>query len=218
MDEKMSKKIDFAMLAVGAVVILIFAWQYFQSAGTPAEVKPEEQPAPSADSAPAGEYPEYAALQGMRSVELAKGFESWTPEAKVDPEKTRTASLTITGNVSEAFLLVKAGREGQPFSQWESFYFKLNDAGGHVFRPQSLKTPVSIITSLLFNLYDLPYLPTVPYSEEREPERANLLAMLKPGARLYLTTFISSLRPGSIEELTLYYACVEGSDCSIAIQ
>ena len=218
MDEKMSKKIDLALLAVGVVVILIFVWQYFQSSGKPADVKPEEQTAPAADAAPAGEYPEYAALQGMRSVELAGNFESWTPDAKVDPEKTRTAVLTVAGNVSDAFLLVKASREGQPFTQWDSFYFKLNDTGGHLFRPQSLKTPDSIIPSLLFNLYDLPYLPSVPYSEEREPERANLLAMLKPGARLYLTTFISSLKPGSIEGLTLYYACAADSDCSITIK
>lgn len=161
----------------------------------------------------------YDDLAGMQQVQLAKDFASWTPDAKLEDEKTRTLSLAVKGQITKAFLAVKASVGGKPLTKYESIFVKFNDDGGHLFRPQSLETPSDAAsTSLLFDLNALPVLPSVPYDETRTPDTANPAALLKDGRTVKLTAFISSLRPALIEDLTVSYVCADGSDCSIAIK
>ncbi|HTK60555.1 MAG TPA: hypothetical protein VL283_05140, partial [Candidatus Baltobacteraceae bacterium] len=152
-------------------------------------------------------------------LEIAKDFASWTPGAKIDDEKVRTASLSVTGQVAKAYLSVKASVGGKPLTKYESVFIKLNDAGGHLFRPMSLETPADeTATDLLFDMRDVPVLPTVPYDETRTPEKADLLATLGDGKTVKLTAFISSLRPALIEELSISYVCAAETDCAIALK
>lgn len=213
----MSKKLDLAMLIVAVAVVAVLGWQYGKSRGTKPEAASET---PASSSAASGDESASAApsLEGMKRLDLAAGLESWTPEAKVDAEKVRSAVLDVKGQVAEAYLSAHVTSDEKPFTKWDSLYVKLNDLGGHLFRPQSLPAEEGTGTGLLYSLYDVPYLPTVPYSEEREPERADMLALFKPGARLYLTSFISSLRPSRIEELSIRYRCETGQDCEVSIR
>jgi len=114
---------------------------------------------------------------------------------------------------------VKASVEGKPLTKYESVFVKFDGEGGHLFRPQSLETPSDpAATNLLFGLDALPVLPTVPYDEKRQPRKEDVTALLTDGKRVKLTAFISSLRPAVLDDLTLTYACADGSDCSISVQ
>ncbi len=212
MEEKSIQKLNAAISVVFIVAALILF-------GVALKNRNASGPVPEA-AAPVEtkETQEYQDLAGMRQLDLAKDFASWTPGAKVEPEKTRSASLVVLGNVSKAFLTVKASVDGKPLTKYESVFVKFNDAGGHLFRPRSLATPASGVTSLLFELNDVPVLPSIPYDETREPSKADLVEVLKDGKTVKLTAFISSLRPALFDELSLSYLCAEGSDCSISLR
>ncbi len=167
---------------------------------------------------PSDETQQYQDLAGMQQLALAKDFASWTPGAKVDPDKTRGDVIAVKGQIAKAYLIVNASLDGKPLTKYESIFVKLNDVGGHLFRPQTLTTPKSDVTSLLFSLSDAPVLTSIPYDESRVPEKADLAATLKDGKMVKLTAFISSLRPALLENLSISYVCAEGSECGLTLK
>ncbi len=211
MDEKAIQRLNTAIsvvFIVAAAALFIIALRH-RGSGAPT-------PAPQAATG----TPETAAfddLAGMRQLQLAKGFASWTPDAKIDEGKTRALSLAVKGQVAKAYLGVSASVAGKPLTKYESVFVKFNDVGGHLFRPRSLKTPDDAgPTRLLYDLNELPVLPSVPYDETRKPTTAVPYALFKDGRSVRLTAFISSLRPALLEDLSISYVCAEGSDCAIA--
>jgi hypothetical protein len=218
MDEKMIQKLNTAISAVfivAAVVLFGAALKNRDASEAPADDAPAAETASEGESASEA----YADLDGMKSLPLAEGFASWTPGAKVEDEKVRGGQLAVTGEVAKAYLRVKASVEGKPLTKYESVFVKLNDAGGHLFRPMSLATPAdAAATVLLYDLADVAVLPSVPYDETRTPEKADLRATLAAGKAPKLTAFISSLRPALLEEMSLSYVCAEGSDCAISLK
>ncbi len=217
MDEKKLQKVNTivsAVFIVAAAVLLVAAIRH-RSAG---------QTTGTADTASTG-TPEtsgmqtYEDLSGMTRLDLAKDFASWTPDAKLADGKVRTAALSVKGQIAKAYLNVKASVGGKPLTKYESVFVKLNDTGGHLFRPRSLNTPAdAAATSLLYEMDSVPVLPGVPYDEKRTPQDADLLALLKDGKSVRLTAFVSSLRPALLEELSIVYVCTDGSDCSVSLK
>lgn len=216
MDEKKIQKLNTAISAVFivAAALLFTAALKHRGAGTPAT------PTDTATSTPVTSTTQtYDDLAGMQQVELAKDFASWTPDAKLETEKTRAATLTVKGQITKAYLNVKASVGGKPLTKYESIFVKFGLTGGHLFRPSSLPTPASdSSTSLLYDLSELSVLPTVPYDESRTPEKVDVTALLQDGKTIKLTSFISSLRPALLEDLSVSYVCADGSDCSISIK
>ncbi len=217
MDEKLSKQLNLAITAVFFAAAGLLVWSAINRQQT--LVAGEDETASATDTADVAATPEYASAKGFASVALAQGFASWTPDGKLDDTKTRSVTLEVVGEVAQAYLLVRATQGENTLTKWDSYYFKINHAGGHLFRPMSLPAPAEEnVTVLLYDLSDVPYLPGVPYSEDRIPEKADLRAELKPGSHPVITTFISSLRPSEIVEATLSYKCAEGSDCALTIK
>lgn len=217
MDEKMIQKLNTAISAVFIVAAVVLFGAALKNRGTDADAPADA--VSDASSTVESATQAYDDLDGMKSLELAKDFASWTPGATVEDEKVRGGSLAVTGQVSKAFLRVKASVDGKPLTKYESLFVKLNDAGGHLFRPMSLETPDdAAATALLYDLHDVAVLPTVPYDESRTPEKADLFATLADGKSVKLTAFISSLRPALIEEMSISYVCAEGSDCAIVLK
>ncbi len=211
MEEKTIQKLNMAISAVfiGAAAILFgIALKH----RTPAPATENASPAP------VGETQEYQDLAGMQRLELVEDFASWTPGAKVEAEKTRSVTIDVKGEVAKAFLTVKASLDGKPLTKYESIFVKLNDEGGHLFRPQSLETPDADVTSLLYELNGVPVLASIPYDESRTPEKADLAATLQGGKSARLTAFVSSLRPALIEKLSISYVCADGSDCALTLR
>ncbi len=204
-----------AVFIVAAVVLFGAALKNRDTEAEPASEAPASETSPAAGS----ETQAYDDLDGMKRLELGAAFASWTPGAKVEDEKVLGGTLAVTGTVAKAYLNVKSSVDGKPLTKYESVFVKLNDAGGHLFRPMSLETPEdAAATSLLYDLRDVPALPTVPYDESRTPEKADLAATLADGKSVKLTAFISSLRPALIEEMSISYVCAEGSDCAISLK
>lgn len=167
------------------------------------------------------EAPDYQALSGLNKLEIVKSFESWTPNARRTDAKTDFSIILQDGELSQAYLYVKASKKLKPLTSYESIYLKFNNEGGHLFRPQSLPIPEANQeagkTVLLYSFQDLPYLPAVPYSEQRVPDHTNLFDIFKNGQRVNVIAFISSLEPAVIEEVTIHYGCKEGSPCRLTL-
>jgi len=216
MDEKMIQKLNTAISAVFIVAAVVLFGAAIKNRDKGAE--PASEAVSNASSTAESATQAFDDLDGMRRLELAKDFASWTPGAKLEDEKVRGGSLAVTGTVAKAYLNVTVSVDGKPLTKYESVFVKLNDAGGHLFRPSSLETPEGGSTSLLYDLRDMAVLPTVPYDESRTPETADLAATLADGKTVKLTAFISSLRPALIEEMSISYVCAAGSDCAIVLK
>ena len=160
----------------------------------------------------------FSDLDGLDKVSIAENFESWTPNAEVDPSKRISVSLKIEGAPEQVFLYVRATVEGEQLTKFDSIYFKLVNAGGHLFRPDSLLSSDDQTTELLFDLKDLPYFASVPYDETKTPEQADLTSILASKDSVLVTAFISSLRPAKFEELAILYGCPDGEACSISLK
>lgn len=217
MDEKMIQKLNTAISAVFIVAAVVLFGAALKNRDK--DEAPASETASETESATESPTQAYDDLDGMTRLELGKGFASWTPGATVEDEKVLGGSLAVSGKVAKAYLSVKVSVDGKPLTKYESVFVKFNDAGGHLFRPQSLETPADdAATSLLYALDAMPVLPNVPYDETRTPETADLVATLADGKTVKLTAFISSLRPALIEEMSLSYVCAVGSDCAIVIR
>ncbi len=166
-----------AVFIVAAVVLFGAALKNRDTETGPASEAPTSETSPAAES----ETQAYDDLDGMKRLELAADFASWTPGAKIEDEKVRGGSLAVSGQVAKAYLDVKASVDGKPLTKYESIFVKFNDAGGHLFRPSSLETPDGAATSLLYDLREVAVLPSVPYDESRTPEKADLAGQLVDG-------------------------------------
>ncbi len=171
--------------------------------------KPEPKPS---------EYPDYDSLEDLNSLEIIKNVTSWVPGAKIEKIITYRKKMISKGEFARIYLYAEASVNGKPLTQYESLYVALNGVGGHLFRPQSLKIPADTITRLLYAVNNIPYLPTIPYSENKTPLAVNWFPLFKDDSVIVVNTFISSLKPAEIEKITIYYECAEGSDCKIKLE
>lgn len=164
------------------------------------------------------EFPDFDAIQHMKSIRLASDFESWTPKSQIDPKMVITKLLVNKGELSKAYVLIDVVQQDRPLTKWESVYLKLNNTGGHLFRPQTLAVPESDSTILLYALDDVPYLLTLPYSEQKSPKRVDWFTEFVPNSEIEVISFISSLRKAKIKNLEIYYECLNDSECQVSVK
>ena len=169
------------------------------------------QPKPS-------EYPDYDSLKNLTPLTIIEDAISWSPEAKVENIIGYSKQLKSFGQFARIYLYAEGSVNNKPLTQYESLYVKMNNSGGHLFRPQSLKIPPDTITQLLYAINNIPYLTSIPYSENKTPFTADWFQFFKNNSSITLNVFISSLKPATINKIILYYDCVEGSDCKIEIE
>lgn len=168
----------------------------------------------------ASDYPYFESLPRMSRLTIWHSFITWTPDGGV--EKATHAVLVTEGQFAKAYLFVRASTGAQPprqpLTRWESIYMRFGGVGGHLFRPLSLKVPPDKnATTLLFDLHDIPYLPDTPYSEQRTPLHGEWFSPLVPGTHL-LYVLISALQPSVLEDVSLYYECIEPAQCKITLK
>jgi len=216
-DAKKSNWLPFVVVVIAAIVLIFASGGESDDASKKTDGETSENAGEMTGSEDMEEK-DAASLEGMLKLSVSEGFPSWTPEAKLQDSRIISKTLTVEGNVDEAYLYVDASVADKELSSYHSFYFKLVNSGGHLFRPESLDVEAGEGTTLLFDLRNLPYLPSVPYDESKTPERADLLSLLSDGSAPLVTSFISSLEQGEINELSIYYGCAEGSDCSVTIR
>jgi len=95
------------------------------------------------------EYPDYFSLKNLKKLDIVKNFSSWTPNASIDENKMVKEIILERGEVAKGYVYVKTSINEQAFSSWESIYIKMNNIGGHLFRPNSLSIPKSDKTELI---------------------------------------------------------------------
>ncbi|MBU1557722.1 hypothetical protein KKC45_02065, partial [Patescibacteria group bacterium] len=189
-----------------------------------AEVTPKEIDNP--------EYPDYDALSSLIPLELMKNTDS---SMYNKDDKRFTKYLEIYGDFSRMYLYTEASVNKKPLTDWDSLFVKFNDeppyldnlkAGGHLFRPKSLKLPKDEkVTRLLYNTSVVPYLPTIPYSESRTPITVNWFEDVfrepqspKEIRKVRFDAFLSTPELGEIHLIALYYKCTrETPNCYIKV-
>jgi len=164
------------------------------------------------------EFSDFQSLASLKKLTIVNNFESWTPSAEIDNNKLMKKIILKKGELSKGYLYIKVSINNSPLTTWESIYIKLNNEGGHLFRPNSLKIPNPKTTEILFPLDNIYYLESVPYSEKAIPKSVNWFNLLKDKKELELLTFISSLKPATIEEISFYYDCKIESDCILDVK
>lgn len=174
-----------------------------------------QTPIIAAPSSSPSDYPDFDSLPKLKRLVLAKDFESWTPGGKISDIKLVTKIVVQKGSLSKGYLFIRASVNGGPLTQWESVYVKMNYRGGHIFRKLSLATPTSNSTQLLFALNQVPYLANGSYSELRSPLFTDWFPLFRDRNEIDVMSFISSLRPAKIDELTLYYQCLNDEKCQL---
>lgn len=161
--------------------------------------------------------PDYDSLNNLKLLTLVKNFESWTPNAEIVNDKVAEVNIHQKGELAKGYLFIEASLDKKALSKWESIYIKINNEGGHLFRSNSLPVPSSGNTELLFALDDIYYLSSVPYSERRTPSNLSWFNYFQDGKIINLITFISSLRPALINEISLYYGCIKDGECVLSL-
>jgi len=183
-------------------------------------VKPEEKPS---------QYPDYDAIKGKNPDPkiIAVYLTSECPPDGCINHKPATLEFDgihkkyeVKGKFSRAYLYIEAVVDYQrPLTVWDDFYFKINDLGGHLISDNNLlPVPPSDISRFLYDLRFISYFPSIRDKEKNANKQLNinLFTSLQNGIVLDITVAISSDRPGRImKEVSIYYECFEGSECSI---
>lgn len=210
------------IIAVGTSVVGVYIVRKIQKEQPPQVVivKPEEKPS---------QYPDYDAIKGknpdpkIRTVRITSGCPADgcvnNNPATIEFDGINK-KYAVIGKFSRAYLYVEAVVDYQrPLTTWDDFYFKISGLGGHLINDENLlSVPPSDISRLLFDLRSISYFPSIKDKENKSNQQLNinLFNLLQDGITLDVTAAISSDRPGRImKEVSIYYECFEGSDCSI---
>jgi hypothetical protein len=164
------------------------------------------------------EFPDYSSLKDLKKLDIVDNFTSWTPNANLDDNKVIKKVILDKGDISKGYIYVRTSINGKAFTSWESIYLKMNNIGGHLYRPNTLPMPKSDKTELLYALDNISCLSTAPYSETRTPQKADWFTYFRNSKQIEIVSFISSLKPATIEEISLYYDCASGSDCLLKVE
>lgn len=225
-------KIDLNTLSGYAVLLLIgvvtstigiFLVIKFQNTNNHQTQQPTTSTIPVVIEPQPSQYPDFDSLGKLHRLQIVNDFISWTPDADKNKKIAKKVLVIQKGEISKAYLYVSASLNKKALTQWESIFIQMNYKGGHLFRPKTLPVPPSDKTKLLYALNYIPYLSSPPYSEQRIPLTTSWFEMFKDKSKINIETFISSLRPALIEDISLYYECIDTKDsnpdsCSIVIQ
>ena len=207
------------------VVIAAFAFGVVYLALYFAERKPEQPQPPELPS----QYPDWDAIKGKNpdTKILPIRITSECPHDECVSDKPATIEFDginkkyeVLGKFSRSYLYIEATVDyKRPLTVWDDFYFKVNGLGGHLISDYNLlPVPPSEISRFLYDLRSISYFSSIRDKEGNINKQLdiNLFALLQNGIILDITAAISSDRPGRVmKEVSIYYECFEGSNCSI---
>lgn len=166
----------------------------------------------------------YESKDKLKNVVILEDFTNSI--ANNNPTKTFNNRLLVSGLFSQGYLYVKASIDNSSIENKGSIYTKMyvlssdglyQEFGGHLISSQSLDTPKSNdFTELLYQLSDIKYKKDFQDSDV-EVISANWLKLLNMVGNHGILGFVSTVGNGKIIELSLYYECIQGTDCSISL-
>jgi len=211
-----------AILIVSVIVIILAFLQQSdtknQQINNTKEIKKEVRNVIKENLTKSSNFPDYDSLSSLKKVNLVSNFISWTPQSNIDQDKARKILVLEKGQLTKAYVYIKASLDNKALTQWESIYLTLNWTGGHLFRPQSLLVPPSDKTELLYAVNYIPFLSIIPYNEQNTPTVVDWFPYFSDGSSIQVDIFISSLRPALLEDISIYYQCVKSSECLLTVR
>lgn len=160
----------------------------------------------------------------LQKVNIIENYKNTTIGGQ--PRTFFTKQLITNGLFEQGFLYVKASANDRSLLRNDNIYVKLTDVtqgqyheyGGHLIKTKSLETPKSdSATELLYDLSDIKYKETY-LDTDVEVLSADWLKLLMEGENQKIIGFSSTIEKGTIIELSFYYKCVQGQECSISVR
>lgn len=165
----------------------------------------------------------YEAKDSLDKVVVVQDFKN--SSAGHTPTETFQKTLEIKGTIADGYLYIRADVDGKALTGFDDVYAKLiesspgvyHEYGGHLIQSQSLDTPKNETqTELLFDLSALKYKKNFTDSN-KEVLSGNWLDVLNDSAGKKVLGFSSTARGGNIQEMDIYYKCLENTECSIKV-
>lgn len=131
-----------------------------------------------------------------------------------------TKKYSVKGKFSRAYLYIEALVDyKRPLTSWDDIYFKINGKGGHLVPDGNvLPTPPGSTSTYLYNMSTVSYHESLAdkIKNPLKPQPIDMFSLITDGSTIKIITTVSSYRPGRVlKEVSIYYECFEGSNCSI---
>lgn len=168
----------------------------------------------------------YDYKEKLNQVVIITNFENSSKENK--PTDSFTKKLVTEGKFAKGYLYVKASVDGKALTKDDDIYTKISgtiagnyqELGGHLISSKGLETPMSDkFTELLFDMSDIKYKSSY-IKNNNEAVSGDWLNILNSGnaSTNVVIGFSSTARTGNIVILSIYYKCIEGTNCSIVVK
>lgn len=178
------------------------------------------------------QYPDYNAIKGkdvdpkINRVDITsdckppKGCVSDKPAQSAFDDITKAKKYCVKGKFSRAYLYVEAMVDyTRPLTSWDDIYFKINGKGGHLVPDGNvLPTPPGNSSTYLYNMSTVSYYASLSDKMKKvsRNDDFDMFSLLTDGSTIKIIATVSSNRPGRVlKEVSIYYECFEGSNCSI---
>ena len=174
---------------------------------------------------------DYDQKDQMKKVVLVSGFSN-TVTNNV-PSGRADVTIKATGTFARGYLYAAANVNDKALqdtdrNSFDAVFASLveltkdgsdSQFGGHLWQDESLDTPQHAeYTEMLFKLSDVPYKKAFEDSSVAVPPGNWLEVLNDKATREKIVAFSSTVKgTGTIQELSIYYECAEGSDCSIEV-
>jgi len=163
----------------------------------------------------------YQNKDSMKKVDIITQFSNSSESNR--PTKKANKVLSVSGTIKDGYLYVRASVDaGKPLTQYDSVFITLQNGasilGGHLIETQSLDTPNNkVATEFLYKLSDVKYKKTYT-SDDLEIQSGNWLELLNTVGQKQVMAFSSTARTGVLEDVAIYYDCIDGQECSVVTQ
>jgi len=164
----------------------------------------------------------YDSKDSLNKLKIIEGFENSSKNN--EPDNVAQKTIITNGSIKDGFLYIKASVDSHSLIEGEDDIYvkiggkveeKYQEIGGHLVASRGLQTPKSdTVTELLYPLSDIKYKDSY-LKNETETISGDFLKIINGGNSQIVIAFTSTSKKGQIEELSLYYECVSGSDCLI---
>ncbi|TSC54832.1 MAG: hypothetical protein LiPW30_298 [Parcubacteria group bacterium LiPW_30] len=165
----------------------------------------------------------YKAKDSMSKVLVVKDFKN--SSISHSPTDTFKKTLEVNGTIVGGYIYIKADVDNRALTSFDDIYVKLIESshglykeyGGHLIQSQSLDTPKNDKqTEFLYELSSIKYKKSFTDSD-KEVLSGNWLAILNDSTTKKILGFSSTSRNGDMQEMYIYYKCLDNTDCSISI-
>lgn len=166
----------------------------------------------------------YEYKDSLNKVVIIKDFVNSTKNGAVTNYFDK--QFAVSGPFNQGYLYIKVSVDNKALNPKDDVYAKLytiidgqyQEFGGHLILSKSLDTPRSLEnTELLFELSDIKYKKDYQ-GKEVEVLSGDWLELMNAGSNQKIVGFTSTMGTGKIIELSIYYECVKGANCSIKLQ